>query len=403
MTDTPRTIFTSYRYGLLPPLDWDDICEREIALQRELWNRLVDIETDYHAVVERELRQYTKYADATDQIAALSDEIEALLAERREQRKAAQRKVATPKLDELIDQRIAIRRELYDTVKPLRKVAITNAAEVLRELSDRRYASIAAARQQSGLWWGNSNAVMASFDATLRRLEPWRRPRRNDSDDSEGRLTIQLQRGCMMPAFMAGARSEARLLNGNDPTHPERKLLVATVHSEGRGTRKTVTWPLLLDPEAPDRAHRGGGRRAAFPPGAMVKSLTISRRRSKPGLGLAAWRWSVSFALEIPAPVERAPERACGIDIGWRKVDGGVRVATIVGHHGRIEYVILPQDWLDRRAGEAQETGRLREEARVIALPGALAKADRERVRSLANALQTLPKVERAAGRDWLD
>ncbi|HEX5321651.1 MAG TPA: zinc ribbon domain-containing protein, partial [Stellaceae bacterium] len=162
----------------------------------------------------------------------------------------------------------------------------------------------------------------------------------------------------------------------------------ATIRSVGRGTRQICRWPLLYHRPLPD--------------GAVVKALTISRRRSRPGTGPRSWQWSVSLSVEVPAP--DAPDGvACGIDLGWRKIEDGVRVATTVGEDDAIEHVVLPLAWLDARRAAAETAGRLRVAARDLVLPPQVADADREKVRDLADRLQALPKEARGTARDWLD
>lgn len=348
----------NFKYGLFPPTDWDDICEREIRLQDDLWNRLVGIELNYRDEVETTIRQYALYRELDDQIAVLDARFEALLSERRARRKAARAKIATPDLDAQIEEIVKRRRAMWADIKKARAAAFKTYRDELKPLADKRYDDITLARQESGLWWGNYNAVIASFDATLRRIKPWQTPRALGVEGRlAGRLSVQIQQGCPAPAFLAGARSEARLdmdeaqwiKRGKKNWRPRRAVLTATVRRDGRLNRKTATWPVLMHRPLPD--------------GAVVKSLTITRRRPVPSA--RAWKWEVTLSVDIPDPSGSGPVRqVAGVDLGWRKVEAGLRVATIATSPGGVEHVLLPADMLDRRARIAGLMGRVVEEAR---------------------------------------
>lgn len=347
----------NFKYGLFPPTDWDEICETEIELQTKLWNRLVKIETHYRATVELTIRQYPEYGRIADQIADISGEITKTIGERAALRKAARAKVATPDLDAKIHDLVLRRKQLWADLKLPRREAFKQYAEPLKTLADTRYATITEARKNSGLWWGNYNAVLQSFDGTLRRLKPGQWPRAIEGERDSGRLTVQIQQGCPAPAFLAGARSEARIeldeaqwvRRGSNNWRPRRAVLTATVRAEGRAFRKMASWPMIM--------HRPP------PPGAIVKSLTIVRRHPVPQD--KNWKWEVVLTVEIPEPEPvNGPSIACGVDLGWRKVEDGLRVATIADETGGLDHIVLPLDMLDRRARVAQLLGQVVSRAR---------------------------------------
>lgn len=347
----------NFKYGLQNPLGWDDDCEREITLQDALWNRLVALEATYRERVEDTIRQDQAYRAAADEILGVTNELETALAERRAQRKAARSKLATPVLDEQISELSKQRRELWAKAKPLRTAAFKFYRDELKVLSDERYASFTKARQESGLWWANYNAVLGSFDATLRRIEPWQTPRALGNEGRlSGRLSVQLQGGCPGPSFIAGSRNEARIdLRGGEwhrrgtyNWRPRYGHMVATVHAEGRGTRKLVRWPMVMHRPLPD--------------GAVVKSLVITRRRPVPTSPL--WKWEATLACEIPEPKASTTPLSCGIDIGWRKVEAGLRIATIADTATGLDHLVLPTALLERRARIAVLQGQVELEAR---------------------------------------
>lgn len=79
-----------------------------------------------------------------------------------------------------------------------------------------------------------------------------------------------------------------------------------------------------------------------FPIG-LVKTVRINREK----IG-AKFRWTVDFTVRCPIkhniPSSKVP---AAIDIGWRKVEEGLRVATLRSSDG-VEHLILPQSIIDR-------------------------------------------------------
>src|SRR5215831_4135392 len=135
-------------YGALPPLDWDEDCEREAAVdQRRLWNRLVEVETARQAGEQQIYRRDPELAAIEERLAAIAIRLEAI------PRRAASAAEQA--------ERWALRTEqrgLWARAKPLREQMRRAHAADFSALRHLRYAAITAARQQSGLWWGNYNA-----------------------------------------------------------------------------------------------------------------------------------------------------------------------------------------------------------------------------------------------------
>lgn len=367
------SIVLNFKYNLRPPEGWDWVCERELQLQDALWDRLVALEMGFREAVEDTIRGDDAYRRAADEILGTNAALEVLFGERRAQRQAARAKIKTPELDEKIAELAKRRREQWTKAKPLRSAAFKRFKDELKALGDQRYKDFTQARQESGLWWSNYNAVMQSFDATLRRIEPWQKPRiLGNEGRGAGRLTVQIQHGCPGPTFVAGGRSEAGITLGGSKWRrvrgsnwrPRYGYLSATVHSEGRGTRKICRWPLKM--------HR------PLPEGAIVKSVVITRKKPVPTAGTRwppspssppEWRWDVTLACEIPDPAQAAASVCSGVDLGWRKVEKGVRVATIADTAGGLDYVVFPLKELERRVKIAEEQGRVELIARRKDIP----------------------------------
>lgn len=82
-------------------------------------------------------------------------------------------------------------------------------------------------------------------------------------------------------------------------------------------------------------------------PDGLVKQIHVHRRR----VG-TQFHWSCSIIVQTdtapPALIDHPSTLACGIDLGFRVVKDGLRVAVIAESDGGVEHVILPSRWLKR-------------------------------------------------------
>lgn len=323
----------AYKYGLKAPLDWDDDCEAEIERMTALWNRLLEIEEAHSAAVLSIGSDDPAVQQAQAEAEARQAELQAAREERARRRKAAKSKAKTPELDAEIERLKQAAAEAWQALKALKRTARTNSREKLRELETARLAAVKTARQESGCYWGNYNAVIGSYDsARKRRLAAGGALRPQNAKRSRVRIVNQIQGGCTLDDLLSGRVGQASLsprdlgrVKSGRP-RPE-YLLTLTVYTHSRGVRRTVSWPLIL--------HR------PIPEGARIQmiSVTRTRRYGRPP------EWEAVFSLRLPTEaVETAPRGgACGVDVGWRQMTDGHRVATVVDDTGTRQFVALPQ------------------------------------------------------------
>ncbi|WP_419829818.1 hypothetical protein [Methylobacterium sp.] len=317
-------------YGLLDPLDWASDCDDEIDRSRKLWNKLVDIHDEYvgkyfniifNDVALKEAKK--NYENLLENLASLATISEA-------------------------------KKKLAVTQKEVSK----RMASELRELELARREAVKVARQNSGLWWGNYNPLVRAFENarsaalrsghTLRRRAPGGNSRITNTlqggadvehlfDGSLSQLMIRPPSGL---AWSAESRGERRRL--------QRTRLTATVFVQS-GERRSVTWPMVM--------HR------PIPNDCRVKEVIITRRR----VG-ERWKWAVSFlCTRAPEPAAPVPAGAkpLAVDIGWRRVPEGLRVATVSAADGLPRYVILQKDLLDAFAFADELRERVQTSARI--------------------------------------
>jgi len=153
-----------YRCGLRDPLDWGRDCDDQLYLMTRLWNTLVEIEHAHREAYFAATASDPVVAAIEAEITGLERLLEQLYAQRAELRKAARKRVRTPELDERIAELKAKLKARRAEAKEARKAARETIKPQLETLEAERREAVKVARNASGLWWGNYNAVCADYD-----------------------------------------------------------------------------------------------------------------------------------------------------------------------------------------------------------------------------------------------
>lgn len=319
----------AWAYGLFGPLDWGDDCDAEMRRMNDLWNKLVEIDHANSAAYRDAITQAMD-ADLLAERDDLLARLDALKTERKRQHAKVRRRVSTPDTDDAI----ADIRQQFKAVKERVDQAKISARGQTRErrraLEGARLAAVKAARQNSGCYWGNYNAVINSYDTARQKVLKDGGELRFRRFDGSGRIVNQIQGGVSVAGLFDSERSQVSMRPASAAAwpkprlHPHAHILTAAIYTRERQPRH-VSWPLILD--------------RPFPDGAVIKEVHITRRRRGPRRD----DWSVSFSLAVPEPEMTHDGQACGIDIGWRRRNDGIRVATIVNQAGEREFVTCPE------------------------------------------------------------
>jgi hypothetical protein len=143
----------------------------------------------------------------------------------------------------------------------------------------------------------------------------------------EGQVSMQLQKGLPVPDLLACTDTRLRL-EVQDAGKRHYRLWLR-IGSEGRAPLWAKV-PIIL--------HRD------LPADARIKWARLLRRHCG-----THWRWQVQFVLERDEwPADAASGGACGIDLGWRLVSKGLRVAFWAGDDGRSGELVIPHADLAR-------------------------------------------------------
>lgn len=337
---TQDTQAAVYAYGCGQPTAGLEHAHAEHALQRALWDALVQADNRAERAIWEAARSIPEIDATITQIDSLSTQIKTAVDARKAARQQARSKVDTPELDQqisdLADQRKAARKTLWPLLKDWRKTH----KDTLKAIETQRRADNKTLRQRSGLYWGNYNRVLDSFERG-RKLAKQRggQPRFSDPTRKDGVLTVQIQRGpsglgCTIAELMAGQISALHLTPvpsdlQQRPRAERRRLARSQLSLRVDAAGNRIELPVMI--------HR------LPPPDARIKAAQLTWKPEGERL-----RWQLALTLSQPATEVTHPARhACGIDVGWRRQpDGGLLIATLIGTDNAQRRFILPARWM---------------------------------------------------------
>lgn len=309
-----------YQYGSVPariaPVIGEVLADNQLRLASRLWNVLVAIErrrdARYRAIMRNPVQE---------RIDALLEEITRLEDEIRKRRQAARRKNVY--IDDLKAALDAAREELGRLIaeqkasSKARHEAKRRDLTALAETVKRRIKRARQAAAAIGLFWGTYNDIV----------------QRADVGRKAGNLHFRrYSGGGTLTAQIIGGTAVSRVVEGDhtffqvDPPAHGRKWRYARMRIGSTGERG----PVWLD--VPIVYHR------PIAPEAQIKSVSMTRREG---------RWSLNVTVNLPDPAPSIKQAVVAIDIGWRLVPGGIRIAYALDNHGKRGPLVLPQRDLD--------------------------------------------------------
>jgi len=331
-----------YAYGCSDPETIPDALREERLRMNAFWDELVRIDNRAERAVWEAAREVQEIDGLISQIDHLSAQISDAVKAKRAERARARAKVDTPELDKQIAELAKARRESRSALWPLLQDWRKEHRYLLRDIEQQRKKENKTARQQCGLFWGNYNRVLDSFERG-RQLAKKRsgRMRFSDPQRKDGVLTVQIQRtktglGASTDELFNGVVT-ACMIDQIDHTAFE----PGRARSDRRKAAKT--WVDIRIDAAGNRMKLPATIHRLPPEDARIKSVQLKwwaegERR----------RWQLCLTCTTPkTDTEHLARSACGIDLGWRKQpDGGLRIATVVDSDGKTEYLSLPPDWM---------------------------------------------------------
>ena len=331
------------QYGLLNPINWGDDCFEHLYLQTKLWNRLVEIDREsrekYRAIVGTDEAVTEIGSKITDVKTRLSN----MDTQRKELRKENRSKkgIHTEPLNEAIKVAKAELKELSVQAKEIRAAArerIKAASTALKDNDDLRKELVKEARNASGLWWGNYNAVCNSYDTARSKAMKEGAELKFHRFDGSGRFTCQIQGGMTTEELLAGKYpiAQVRLVDGSTWAEAAGKRPITTMLQEVGSRRDSRQYGILSVTIYTYKDEQGSHRRSLdFPiilhrvllENATLKQLSVNRRK----VG-TDFKWSVTFTFTGDGAGAHSTaatgKSTCGVNLGWKQVDGGLRLRS---------------------------------------------------------------------------
>ena len=315
-----------YAYRAYAPIDGADDFNTAILAAHKLKNRLVEIEKIRRQKHDELMKGDPAVNAIQAKITAINLTLEssrtAIKTANRDARSKADAKALTVADRDLAKQCKIDLKSLYSELK----AAKAAARETVRPILDAQAAEadklIDEAVHSSGCYWSTYNALKK----TVKKSGP---PPKFRRFDGSGKLDCQLINGLSPQQVMSGGRYV-----GIEMTHgnmAEVTMRIGTV-GEGRDVRAIMT-------TLPIKLHRPLRQDARVTGMAIVRERVACRRRYGLRVSMDAESWDKS---------DWATEGEVGIDIGWRIVPDGLRVAYWVGGDGRAGELILPNEDIAR-------------------------------------------------------
>lgn len=374
-----------------------DAAATQMRLAHDLRNQLVAVEREHAEAVAAAWAQHPQVDEAQQKMNALELQVEELLERARKERVKDRARV--PRTDTRDEIKVAkallrtargllkqIRQDAYAVVKP----AMTEAQAVRRTA----LADAGRAAKAEGLLWHTHDAVLAQHDNAVQAITAARKAGKPAELkfhrwDGSGRIRVTLMRSAY--AHGCGGKKPPWPCEQKIPSEcPERTehhpLRSPALLRSGQGPwANVVRLPDHMDPavceESPPR-HQGARETISLrvesedgkpvwwdvpvfihrplPVGADVTYIEVIRERIAGNS-----RISVCVTVRCPAEPLRDHGSVVGIDLGWRSVEGGVRVGVIASTEkltlptqpevaavirplasGAVE-VIVPDEWRD--------------------------------------------------------
>jgi hypothetical protein len=342
-----------YSYKVKTILTGEDRVLAQIRLAHQYKNKLIELERSRREAVEAAVNAHNPEIPVVRaELTGIEEHLTAIHAAIKA-RSQAERVRATPTPAERTElaQVRRLRREQAAQLKALRKAAFADPVlqAALGPIEVDHLAACKAARASSQLYWGTYAIVEQALGNVRTGAPPAFR-----SWDGSGAVAVQLQGGLAWPAALLAA---------------DTRLQIALQPLTARPTMNQRSEPISQpDPDNPQsRAHRRPRAMVRFRIGTepdgrtpLWAELLVHLHRMPPADSVVKWaklyrtlvgrrvEWKVQFVLarDSWARDDLAENGAVGLDINWRALPEGLRVAYAVGDDGSERTLTLPRDWL---------------------------------------------------------
>lgn len=315
-----------YRYGLLAPTAQVQRVNEQMRLAHAYYNNLVMLQRGLRNAMRAAETEHGNVKELQAKVAEAKLAYDGARADIRKQRSATRSRSETDeqkkRVFELKDVLIGARLALKEV-----RFKIRESGDLVQErdrLSEMANAMKRNMREHSGVYWGTYFLIEAAVDAAAK-MPLWDGITPQDPHfrrwSGEGRIGVQYSPPTTPEKVFGGdtrlqidpvderawwskIRGERRRFN--------RTVLRLRVGSAGSGNREPIfaSFPMKM--------HR------PFPKDSFIRGATVHRRMIGPRED-----WSVTITVETPEGwrAEKGGEGAVAVDLGWRVIDDGIRVA----------------------------------------------------------------------------
>jgi len=307
-----------YSYHVYRIVENDDLLQEQFLIAHRHQNALVEIERARRAAVDAKLPQmFPELAAVENDLAAAEEAVELKEVEVKRQNAEARRRTGTREQREELARLREIRKQLRASRKELRAAAFASEAWAAARAAINAPAEARkkVLRKTTGLYWGTYLQVEG-------RVKRSGRPPRFKRWDGKQTLAVQLQHGMTWDEAVAGADTRLRVQQVPGRRQYRCRLRIG---SNGRQPIFGAVDFLMHRP---------------LPPGCRIKWLYLCRRRRAHHV-----YYRIQFVISREEGFPRddwAADGAVGVNLGWRSVPGGLRVAYWFGSDGREGQLILP-------------------------------------------------------------
>ena len=321
-----------YRYGAKAPVEGGEAVRRQLSAAHRYRNVLVEIEHRRRECVAAAVRQASPNLDRLlGRVEQLTKEMATIRAAiKQTNQRTRKRTRGTPEQRAQIAAIGAELKMIRAEIKDAKAAAYgtDDAKASLKAIDEQANRKVKEARAASGLYWGTYLAIEQSASQFRRGKTPPKFQRWT----GEGRLAVQIQGGMTADEAFACKDNRFRIeplpvdaFLAGSPARTRRTIAHLRVGSDGR----SPVWASV-----PVTLHR------PIPGGAVIKWVYLTKRRVA-----CHDEWSLCLVLsdgEGWAKGDLSETGSVGIDVGWRLLESGVRVAYWVGSDGDYGQVVIP-------------------------------------------------------------
>lgn len=322
----------------------DAIITSIFALQNKLWNQLVELEEKHQREFETVLNKSDPAIPHLMRQAALLDQ-KSFEKGRIESSSSQQYETKSDDSLHLVD--------LRSRLKQARDEARKKASSDLEKLEIHRKAGVKALVKSSGLWWCQSENIVARYEVARIRAIKSGRTLRFHKFTGEDSLNIRFSKGGI--AISKLMEDGTTMIRIKAPTQTELGSMLE--HKRDGGQRFAVTLRIGGQQPGKDfptvRLLATVQKGMELPAGIPLKTIALQRRVRQSRV-----EWALIFTFSMnkgEVSEELVHPRIGGVQMGWRSWPHpenpdqlSLRVATLSSAPDCAEHLILPPSWLRR-------------------------------------------------------